>query len=454
MSAIQDAKNMMFVDSSVEQYLRRLGGNYGVPPPQADPFDDDLYRQFIQLLAAQPKAQRRIVYQMLEILFGKQADLIAANRRPWRIFEIQPNVLTVEVPSDLIPTSVPANATYLHGLGGNDGYTAAGSEMVTNGGFETGDFTGWTTANPTGAAPQNLAAFNDSPFGTLIPSTGAGVFNGGARFAVIGNTAGAVANDSYIEQTIVIPNDANGYLLDFIFAPTNRDTPSTSHHFVQITDSAGTTVLATLHNQAWLDSSKAWLHTITNPAAPNLPYDLTPYVGQTIRVRFRQTSPGTGISFFGVDNVSVRQLARELYVHRDEDFTRAAVPLAGLTIYINGVPNTITGVSFNASTKVNTISLLNPPPNVGLTDVKWTVYIPAVFSFPGNYFLPNALHNESEVNGAPVVMFGPGLVDVFKQYMFQLVKAAGVQLDVRLVNPGYVHPTPPPLSLVSITIAP
>lgn len=270
-SAVKIAKDNMFVDTAVGTYLRRLGSNYGVPSPIAAPFDDVLYRQFVQLLAAQPKAQRRIVIQMLEILFGSQASIIALGRRPWRVFEVRRNTLTVEIPTDCVPSIVPTNASHLHGLGGHDG---------------------WTDASPT-----------------------------------------------------------------------------------------------------------------------------------------------------------------ELFVYRDDDFTKAAVPLAGLPLFINGVQYTIVSVTYNATTKLNTFNLLEVPP-ASLASADWYVPIPSSFSFPGSYFTPNALVSSDTVGGNPVILYGPGLVEIFKQYMLQLVKAAGVQLDIQMVLPGYVHPTTPPVSLVSIAVTP
>lgn len=272
-SAIKQAKDMLFSDTSVDIYLSRLFGNYGVARPIANPSDDVMYRQIGQLLATQPKTRGiRVVYQLLEILFGTQASLVAVSRRPWQIYETKPNVLTVEVPQDLIVAGL-ANATYLHGLGGYDG------------------------------------------------SSGAGTTN-------------------------------------------------------------------------------------------------------------------------------------QLLVYRSEDFTRAAVPMAGLSIYINNVQHTITGITYDATQGLNTFTTLDNI-TANLVSARWYVNIPAANSFTGSYLVPDANTSESTVDDQPAIAFGPGLVDIFVQYMTQIAKAAGVVLDVQLVSPGYVRPNPtPPVTLVSITIAP
>lgn len=272
-SAVKQAKDMLFSDTSLDFYLSRLFGNYGVPRPIANPSDDTMYRKIGQLMATQPKTTGvRVVYQFLEILFGTQASLVAINRRPWQIYETKPNVLTVEVPQDLI-VATTSNATFLHGLGGRDGTTGGG--------------------------------------------------------------------------------------------PTNQ-----------------------------------------------------------------------------------------FLVYRPEDFTQAAAPMIGLTLYINGVAHTITGLTYNPSTPVNTFTTLdNVAPS--LTDAVWYVSIPSAFTSPSGYMLRDATHKEAEVNNQPAILFGPGLVDIFIQYMLQIAKAAGVVLNVQLVAPGYVRPNPsPPVTLVSITLEP
>jgi len=273
-SAVKQAKDMLFSDTSVDFYLSRLFDNYGVPRPIANPSDDDMYRRIGQLMATQPKTRGvRVTYQLLEILFGTQASLIAANRRAWQIFETKPNVLTVEVPQDLIVGMPPTNASYLRGLGGSDGTTGAG--------------------------------------------------------------------------------------------PTNQ-----------------------------------------------------------------------------------------FLVYRQEDFTTASTPMVGLTLYINNVAHTITGITYDATQGLNTFTTLD---NVAanLTDAKWYVTIPAADTYPGGYMLKDATHSSAEIGGNEAILFGPGLVDIFVQYMTQIAKAAGVVLDIQLVAPGYVRPNPtPPVTLVSITIAP
>lgn len=131
MSAIQDAKDAMFLDTAIERDLDRLGSMFYVARPELLGTDDDIYRNLIQLLAFSPKQVLKIVYDLMGVLFGTQASLAT----PWAIYEVFVNEIIVEIPLALTTASLPTG-TYLHGLGGDgNGYTTGSNTQF----FVVGD---------------------------------------------------------------------------------------------------------------------------------------------------------------------------------------------------------------------------------------------------------------------------------------------------------------------------
>jgi len=106
----------MLTESAADKWLTRCGQNYGVPRSKLVS-DDEMFRRIVQVLGWQPKMVLSTVYWLMQAVFGSQADLVAASKRPWRIYEVVANELVIEVPLSLISTS-NANASYLHGTGG------------------------------------------------------------------------------------------------------------------------------------------------------------------------------------------------------------------------------------------------------------------------------------------------------------------------------------------------
>jgi hypothetical protein len=116
-SAIQKAKRAMLTAFAEGEYLNRLGQNYGVVRYELLS-DDEMYRQLIILLAYQPKTILFTVYKVLEIVFGSQEEIIAADGRPWRVYEVKNNEFVVEIPVGLL-TQGNETASYLHGYDGH-----------------------------------------------------------------------------------------------------------------------------------------------------------------------------------------------------------------------------------------------------------------------------------------------------------------------------------------------
>jgi len=117
-SAVDSLRDMLFVDTSLGKFLTALGQNYRIRRPDLSPFDDDLYRRIIQAIACPgPKTLLSTLYFLLEAVFGSQGSLVTDGKRPWRVYEVNPNETIIEVPFDLLGTT-NETASYLHGWSG------------------------------------------------------------------------------------------------------------------------------------------------------------------------------------------------------------------------------------------------------------------------------------------------------------------------------------------------
>jgi hypothetical protein len=130
--------------------------------------------------------------------------------------------------------------------------SSGGGGGVTNGGFETGSFTGWTT----GGAHTAITTSAHS----------------GAYAAMLGNTT-ATNGDSWMKQTITVP--ATATTLSFWYANSCPDTLTYDWATMQI-QSTGGAVLATPLARTCASSS-AWT---------NVTYNVTSLRGQTVVLYF------------------------------------------------------------------------------------------------------------------------------------------------------------------------
>lgn len=186
------------------------------------------------------------------------------------------------------------------------------AELITNGGFETGSFTGWTFQNPStifrpwqvttsGFGGDDGAGFNPVPTATTVQQ---GAFN-----AWNGVTAGA--NESFVLfQQFTVPAGQSlsihwldKYQMNYTQYCGSASTPcGTAHYYVEITNTSGT-VLQNLYRITTQNNSN------TNTGWQNHNINLgNSYAGQTIRIRFRTL---TTLSFRGpgqveIDNVRVQ----------------------------------------------------------------------------------------------------------------------------------------------------
>jgi hypothetical protein len=185
------------------------------------------------------------------------------------------------------------------------------AELVTNGGFETGNFSGWTATNPSSAwrlwtisgtgsgGDDNGADGWTIPDETIVPQ--------GTKDAWHGVTAGA--NQSYtLTQDVALPAGVNirmrwmdRYQMNYSqFCTTGCGTAT---YTVEILNTSNT-VLQTLYTVTTLtntNTNTGWVNHIAN---------LTAFRGTTVRLRFKTivTQSLQGPGQLEIDAVSVQSL--------------------------------------------------------------------------------------------------------------------------------------------------
>ncbi|MFQ6000961.1 MAG: carboxypeptidase regulatory-like domain-containing protein, partial [Anaerolineae bacterium] len=141
-------------------------------------------------------------------------------------------------------------------------------DLAQNGGFES-DFGGWT------ASGDNLPVITDT-------------VHTGYKAARLG---GPASGDSWIEQGVAIPPGTYDPTLSFLYLYSSSDTGDQFR--VEIRDAGGS-----LLDTPWSTASATslWTHHWL---------DLSPYEGQTIRVRFLVSENGSNPSYLYLDEVSL-----------------------------------------------------------------------------------------------------------------------------------------------------
>ena len=158
--------------------------------------------------------------------------------------------------------------------------TAGGSELLTNGGFET-SISPWVSTG-TGALYTNNGNY---------PHGGTGYVYYGAANSVTGQTY----------QQVAIPTTATGTMTFWLNVSSAETTTTTKYDYlyVEVRNTAGT-LLATLATYSNLDK----VATAGQYAQKTL--SLASYRGQTVRVQVRTTTDSSAITTFRVDDISLR----------------------------------------------------------------------------------------------------------------------------------------------------
>jgi hypothetical protein len=155
--------------------------------------------------------------------------------------------------------------------------TAPSSQLIQNGGFETGTLANWTTG------------------GVAAPTVSTVQKHSGTYSALDGASSGSEPNgDDFLYQTITIPNTATKATLTFWYWPATTDTITYDWQEAQVQNTSGATLAQILKV---CSNAQAWTQ---------VTYDLTSYKGQTIRIYFNDHQDGYGdLTYMYVDDVSV-----------------------------------------------------------------------------------------------------------------------------------------------------
>jgi Metallo-peptidase family M12 len=178
-------------------------------------------------------------------------------------------------PSSLIRNRITAAPCIVTGCGGGGG---GGSELITNGGFESG-------TNPwvlSGAALRSTGAFPRS----------------GVAYTIVVN-ADSTSGAEY--QQITIPTGAARNLTFWLNVTSSETTTTTQFDrlFVEVRSTSGA-LLATLATFSNLNEGASGAYVQRGP------FNLSAFAGQTVRIQFRATNDVSLPSSFRVDDVSVR----------------------------------------------------------------------------------------------------------------------------------------------------
>jgi uncharacterized membrane protein len=155
--------------------------------------------------------------------------------------------------------------------------TAPSSQLIVNGGFETGTLANWTTG------------------GVFAPFIETTQKHGGTYAAQLSASSGSEPNgDSSLYQTITIPSTTAKATLTFYYWPSTTDTITYDWQEAQVQNTSGT-MLAQIMKVC--SNAQAWTA---------VTYDLTSYKGQTIRIYFNDHGDGYGdLTYMYLDDVTV-----------------------------------------------------------------------------------------------------------------------------------------------------
>lgn len=177
-------------------------------------------------------------------------------------------------------------------------------QLVTNGGFETGDFTSWTAVSNGGSdgCGSNLWVVNNtgthgcSNIGNIVAAPISGTY------AAFNTFDGDIVNYT-LSQQITVPGSITAATLSFMNEFNMGYSGDLRTFNVGFYDEAGTTLLGNVFTQQpGTNAKQAWTQQTVDVKAL-----LTSHAGNTLTLRFTQIIPQsfTGPAGFGLDNVSL-----------------------------------------------------------------------------------------------------------------------------------------------------
>jgi hypothetical protein len=242
--------------------------------------------------------------------------------------------------------------------------TVKGVDLITNGSFETGNFSGWTATNASSAwrlwAVSPSGAGGDDGTGyTPVPTTT--VVQHGTRSAWNGVTAGAGQSYTLFQQvTVPAGQSASVQWIDRYQMNHSQFCSScgTAQYFVEITNTSGV-VLQTLYTVTTPtsgNSNTGYVHHFVNLGMG--------YGGQTIRIRFRTL---VSLALQGPGQVEIDNV--RLNAPAVLNPSSAEVSLGGRVSTHDGSGISGASVTLSDSSGVTRTAITNPMGYYNFTDV-------------------------------------------------------------------------------------
>jgi uncharacterized membrane protein len=155
--------------------------------------------------------------------------------------------------------------------------TAPSSQLIQNGGFESGTLANWTAG------------------GAAVPTISTVQKHSGLYSALDGASSGSEPNgNDFLYQTITIPSSTTKATLTFWYWPATSDTITYDWQEAQVQNASGT-MLAQIMKVC--SNAQTWTQ---------VTYDLSSYKGQTIRIYFNDHQDGFGdLTYMYLDDITV-----------------------------------------------------------------------------------------------------------------------------------------------------
>lgn len=193
-------------------------------------------------------------------------------------------------------------AILLLGLSG-EGF-AATTQLVTNGGFESGNFGAWSVVNLAGnGCGTNQWTVNSTGTHGCTSNIGNMSAPSNGAFAAY-NTFDGPAGTLQISQKITLPGSISGATLSFLYTVRmNIGTAMPRTFRIDLYDATNTILLDNLFSQSFQNVNQGWAFNsmdVTNALLND--------AGQTVTLRVSNVIPQntTGPAGFGIDNISLQ----------------------------------------------------------------------------------------------------------------------------------------------------